>query len=59
MGCPLTLDIWGILTVEMVFSLSCGPVMTLEYFRWLGEKTKRWVFFGGGGRGVGAGGSGR
>lgn len=45
---------------EMVFNLSCGPHMTLEYFLpWLGEKTKRWffvcgflffwVFFGGSG----------
>lgn len=61
MGCPLTLDIWEILTVEMVFSLSCGPAMTLEYLHWLGEKMKNWVFvcdFSLGGRGVGGGGSG-
>lgn len=44
MGCPLTLDIWEILTVEMVFNLSCGPVMTLEYLHWLGEENEELGF---------------
>lgn len=40
-GVPSDSGHLGDLNREMVFSLSCGPVMTLECFPWLGEKTKR------------------